>query len=161
MKWIIKGEELFMYISLIVMSALAFAQVVTRYVLEIPNVWIEETTRYLMVWSIFIGMAIAVRKKAHLEVDVVSFFFPVAARKIQLFFNVVLLIFGILFNWLTLRVVFFQWEMGQTSPGMQVPMAVVYFGMFVGGILLLIHLAIQFYNSFKKVVPMVTRKEKN
>lgn len=161
MNWIIKGEESFMYVALIVMSVLAFVQVVTRYVFELPNAWIEETTRYLMVWLIFVGMAIAARKKAHLEVDVISFFFPSVAKKAQVFFNIILLVFGLLFGWLTWKVVSFQWEMGQTSPGMQLPMAVVYLGMLVGGILFVIHLAVQLYGSFSCVVPDAAGKEKN
>lgn len=151
MKWIIKGESVFMYIALILMSIFAFAQVITRYVFELPNVWIEETTRYLMVWMIFIGMAVAVRKKAHLDVDVVSIFFPSIGGKVRLFYEIVLLVFGTIFSGLTWKMVAFQWEMGQKSPAMQVPMAFIYLGMFVGGILMVIHLVVQLYNRFKAV----------
>lgn len=161
MKWIIKGEEVFMYIALIVMSILAFVQVLTRYVFEISNAWIEETTRYFMVWMIFIGMAIAVRKKGHLEVEVVNIFFPAVAGKVQLFFHLLLLMFAVIFTGFTGKVVAFQWDMGQTSPGMQLPMAVVYLGMLLGGILMIIHQAVQLYKSFRSVAAPVAAGKEN
>ena len=138
-----------MYIALILMSVLAFTQVITRYILQIPTVWIEETTRYLMIWLIFIGMAIAVRTKGHLEVEVMSFFFPSISKYVLQFFEVIMLIFAIIFSMLSLQMVSFQWEMGQTSPAMQVPMAVVYMGMLIGGVLMIIHSFLRVYIGFR------------
>jgi TRAP-type C4-dicarboxylate transport system permease small subunit len=161
MKWIIKGEEIIMEIALIVMSVLAFVQVITRYVFEYPNSWIEETTRYLMVWMIFIGMAYAVRKEQHLEVGIISLLFPSSAAKLLLFFDLVLLIFAVIFTGLSGKVVVFQWEMGQTSPGMGIPIALVYLGLFLGGILMIIHQAVKLYKRFRIVVVSVTAGREN
>lgn len=151
MKWVIRFEEYFIAIALILMSALAFVQVITRYVLELPNAWIEETARYLMVWLIFIGMAIAARKRAHLDVQVVSFFFPSVAGKVLLFYQIVMLAFGVVFTYLTCKVMTFQFELGQVSPGMQLPMGWVYLGMLLGGILFVSHLASFVYKEFRGI----------
>ena len=151
MKWVIRFEEYYIAVALILMSALAFVQVVTRYVFELPNAWIEETARYLMIWLIFIGMAIAARKRAHLDVQVVSFFFPSVAEKILFFYQVVMLVFGVVFTYLTYKVMSFQFELGQVSPGMQLPMGWVYLGMLLGGMLFVIHLAAYIYKKFRGI----------
>lgn len=139
-----------MQLSLLVMTILAFTQVITRYVLKIPTVWVEETTRYFMVWLVFIGMAVAMSKKGHLAVEVVEFFAPPAvARKVSIFLEGILVLFGVVFSGLTLKVVLFQQELGQVSPAMQIPMSVIFAGIFVGGVLFTIHAAVVFKNHIQ------------
>lgn len=160
MNRIIKGEAAFLQIALIIMSALAFTQVITRYVFHIPTVWIEETTRYLMIWMIFIGMALAVPRKAHLGVELVEYFCPPGvARIIGIIMDAIMLIFGIVFSGLTWKVVAFQLEMGQKSPAMQIPMFIVFIGMLAGGALFTIHMAVKLYQDFRSDAPEVAGEE--
>lgn len=44
-------------------------QIVTRFVLEQPSTWTEVLTRTLVIWSVFLGMAAALRGGALLSVD--------------------------------------------------------------------------------------------
>lgn len=53
------------------MVAIIFAQVITRYFLKIPLVWSEELARYLFMWTIFLGSAVAVGNKGHVVIDFV------------------------------------------------------------------------------------------
>ena len=51
------------------LTAVTFAQVVTRYVLNDPLIWSEELARYLFVWVSMIGAALAVRNGGHFGLD--------------------------------------------------------------------------------------------
>jgi TRAP-type transport system small permease protein len=48
---------------IMVMSAVIFYQVFSRFILKDSLRWSEELARYLMVWSVFIGSALAIRLK--------------------------------------------------------------------------------------------------
>lgn len=47
-----------------------FAQVVQRYVLHIPIPWANDIIRICFIYSVFLGMAVGVFRKAHINVDV-------------------------------------------------------------------------------------------
>ena len=47
-------------------------QVFFRYVLSAPLTWSEEAARYLNVWAVLLGAALAVLRKDHLRVDLID-----------------------------------------------------------------------------------------
>jgi TRAP-type C4-dicarboxylate transport system permease small subunit len=47
-------------------------QVFFRYVLSAPLTWSEEAARYLNVWAVLLGAALAVKRKDHLRVDLID-----------------------------------------------------------------------------------------
>jgi TRAP-type C4-dicarboxylate transport system permease small subunit len=51
------------------LTAVTFAQVTTRYVLNNPLIWSEEAARYLFVWVSMIGAALAIREGGHFGLD--------------------------------------------------------------------------------------------
>ena len=51
------------------LTAVTFAQVVTRYGLSDPLIWSEELARYLFVWVSMIGAALAIREGGHFGLD--------------------------------------------------------------------------------------------
>lgn len=52
-----------------VLAFVVFYQVFTRYFLGDPAGWTEEIARYLLVATVFIGAAMAVRRNNHIQVD--------------------------------------------------------------------------------------------
>ena len=67
--------------SLAVMSVVIFWQVVCRYVLKSSLPWSEELSRYLLVWTSFIGGAYGVRLGAHIGVEAFTLLLPKKAQK--------------------------------------------------------------------------------
>lgn len=57
-------------------TAVTFAQVVSRYVMGDPIIWSEEVARYLFVWITLVGAAAAVRSHAHFGLDILRRYFP-------------------------------------------------------------------------------------
>jgi len=51
------------------LTAVTFAQVVTRYGLGDSLIWLEELARYLFVWVSMIGAALAIRQGGHFGLD--------------------------------------------------------------------------------------------
>lgn len=57
---------------LIIAAALALFQVVTRFVFGAPSTWSEVITRSAMIWSVFLGVAVAFKHGAMISVDVIQ-----------------------------------------------------------------------------------------
>jgi TRAP-type C4-dicarboxylate transport system permease small subunit len=45
------------------------AQILSRFVFRIPLIWTEEVSRLAMIWMVFLGAALAVRRHAHFAVE--------------------------------------------------------------------------------------------
>lgn len=67
------GLALRLSISFLVIAAcLALFQVVTRFVFSSPSTWSEVITRSAMIWSVFLGVAVAFRHGAMIAVEVIQ-----------------------------------------------------------------------------------------
>lgn len=86
------------------MTLITFSNVFCRYVLNFSIAWADEISLVLLVWFVFIALAIGVRKKIHFAIDFLVFFLPkkfldsVARRFVDFLtfgFGAVLIYFGI------------------------------------------------------------------
>ncbi len=57
---------------LVIAASLAIYQVVTRFVFGAPSTWSEVITRSAMIWSVFLGVAVAFKHGAMISVDVIQ-----------------------------------------------------------------------------------------
>lgn len=70
-KWITKFEEIFLYISGVVLGVLAlsvFYEVVSRYVFNRPTIWANEISVYLMQFLVFFTIGILLIEGKHIQV---------------------------------------------------------------------------------------------
>ena len=125
---------------LVVAASLALYQVVTRFVFDAPSTWSEVVTRSAMVWSVFLGVAVAFRHGAMISVEIVQTALPRRAG-LALFVlanGMSLLFFGIL-AWqgvlMTLRV------MPQQLSALDISIAWVYAALPVGSLFVMIAVA--------------------
>ncbi len=122
---------------LVIAAGLALYQVTTRFVFGVPSTWSEVITRSSMIWSVFLGVAVAFRHGAMISVDVIQNALP---RRLGLSLFVIanlasLLFFTILFwqGWLmTERVV------PQRLAALEVSIAWVYAALPVGSAFILV-----------------------
>ena len=61
---------------LVIAASLALYQVVTRFVFDAPSTWSEVVTRSAMIWSVFLGVAVAFRHGAMISVEVIQNVLP-------------------------------------------------------------------------------------
>ncbi|MDD3165413.1 MAG: TRAP transporter small permease [Oscillospiraceae bacterium] len=101
--------------------------VVWRYVLVAPLPWGEEAARYLMIWFVFWGCAMAAKGENHLGVEAFVNTIPKAAKCIALkiMYALTVIIFAILFV-LSCRMFTQYLSTGQESTMLRIPMNIVY-----------------------------------
>lgn len=121
-----------------VMVALGIATVFFRFVLESSLAFPDELIRYLFIWLIFLGAAIALRRNSHAAIGVLVEYLPAPLKRgavmlaslASAVFFAVLIVKGIQ---LTERVE------PQISPALEVSMAWVYAAVPVSGVFLLVY----------------------
>lgn len=67
-------------ILFLVLTTFLISQVFTRYIYKTSVPWMDEVTRFMLIWLTFVGVAVAVKKKANLGV---AFFYNMVSVKWQ------------------------------------------------------------------------------
>ena len=122
------------------MALMVFANVALRFFTDHSILWVEEVSRYLMIWLTFLGSGIVLRYGAHIGIDTLQERFPRQAPFVRAIVFVLLLAFFVAMVWLGLRYAILTW--GQTTPVMQIPIGAVYLAMPVGFALMIVHLVL-------------------
>lgn len=126
-----------------------FLQVLIRFVFKYPLPWTEEVSRIAFVYSIFVGAAIAVRERAHLNVDfVLVALHPGVARVIKLVGTALVGIFLVFMTWQ--GIVFVRATGVQVTPVMQVPFRYLYLIIPSAGALMLLYLLLGTIDDLRK-----------
>ena len=115
-------------------------QVFVRYVLQRPLfLWTEELARFLLVWTVFLGIGVGVKNDAHFAMDVLP---PLLGRRwgaiVRLFNDFCMGVILILLTLAGLRFSYFG--LFQNSPNMEILMVWVFISIPLGGVLSLIYL---------------------
>ena len=107
------------------MTITVIIQVFFRFVIQSPLRWTEELARYLMIWLVLMASAIAMRNRSHLQVDVLTSALPQKPKRIlTAIVDLLTIVFLCIMTYFGFKVV--QSTMAQTSPAMQIPMALIY-----------------------------------
>ena len=109
------------------MVVIVFAGVIMRYFLKIPNLYGEEVSRYLMVACIFIGVAVACRRKMHMNVEMFVNAFPKpVGHAIKFVVHIIVIGIYIFMTYQGIMMVMQMQTFAQTSPAMRMPMWIMY-----------------------------------
>jgi TRAP-type C4-dicarboxylate transport system permease small subunit len=135
--WIDRGVEYGVAAIFAAMCAVGLLQVFNRFVLNKSLSWSEEFQIYCHVWIVFLAIPIAYRHGAHLSVDSLRKLFP---RQLGFVFDMFI---ELLWIWFAVALTWLSWKVSevaklQSSPGLEMPMSYVYYGMVVGGAYLLL-----------------------
>ncbi|QYK39851.1 MAG: TRAP transporter large permease subunit [Paracoccaceae bacterium] len=131
--------ETFCVIALLVAVGVSCLQVVLRYVFKAGLPWPEELATWVFAWAVFVGMAVATSRDAHISIDVVLRLLPEGPRARLVLFNravmaaasIVLVIHGM--DYVSRAIA--------ASPALQLPMKYFFLAVPVGGALNLLFLA--------------------
>lgn len=129
--------EYFCAIALGVMSVVVFAQVLFRLTSgSLP--WSEELARYLMIYMVYVGTSIGVKKGSHIAVEVVMDRCPKKVQKVvEVLVTLLMIAAFVILCYYGMKIV--NITMMQKSPAMQIKMGYVYMSMVLGGALMLLH----------------------
>lgn len=116
----------FSFTAMLVMLALIFVQVVTRYCFGYTAEWSEELARFLFVWVVFLGSALVMGESGHLAVEFVPLHYKGKpfGKVLEILINVASYAFILLLlvqGAKMTKVMTFQ-----TSPGLEISMSYVY-----------------------------------
>ena len=161
-----KIAEFFLGVAFGLMTIFVFLQVIVRFVftsfgLNISFPWTEELARYLMIWAVFIGAAVAMRKDNMIQLEAFVNMLPVSfGKKIKI---ISLIITAVFFAYLI--IISYEQVMNgfeQSSPVMGVPMSTVFISILAGSVLMILNiigLIVESHSTKKDIRFMSTPEE--
>lgn len=139
MKWLYRLEEIICAIFILSATSLLFINIILRN-FGMGTSWSEEFIRYSFIWITFIGAAICVRVGAHVSVDLIDSFVSNKIGKVILIIAfLITIIFMIWMLILGIKTVTFNYNNGQITPALSIPIYLVYLSIPIGFFLMIIH----------------------
>lgn len=117
--------------------AVVCAGVFWRYVLNDALSWTEETAKFLMVWLVFAGAPIALRKAEHASIDILPDRLPGRLRQ-GLFVLIYLMIIGFLAVLIDQGIAFALQAKSQTTATTNISMLYIFSAMPIGAVIMLL-----------------------
>lgn len=69
-------EEWLLVITYTAMLLIATAQIFFRYVINISISWSQDLLTYMLIWSVFVGISLAIRERKHIKVELAFIILP-------------------------------------------------------------------------------------
>jgi len=95
-----KFEGALLVLFLATMVVMAFLQVILRNGFNSTILWVDILLRHLVLWTGFLGAALATSSERHINIDAITRFFPPRARSIV---NTITNLFAVVVCWLLLQ----------------------------------------------------------
>ncbi len=125
-KWII-------VIAFAIMVLACFIQVVNRNIFRIPVSGFEEAAKYSMVYMVLLGTELGLRDGTQISIQGVVDKLPGKTRKVfQIIARMITIVFAAVMTKSGWAMVLKQAKIGQTSPGLGIPMSVPYSALVLG-----------------------------
>ena len=137
-------------IILAAMATMVFTNVALRFLTDHSILWVEEVSRYLMIWLTFLGAGLVMRHGGHIGIDTLQEKFPRRAAHLRALIFLLLLGFFAFMAWIGTRYAVLTWS--QTTPVLEIPVGLVYLAVPAGFLLLTAHLLLM-------AAPYVRRNE--
>ena len=137
-------EEIMLVLSLGLMVALIFGQVIGRYVFSSAPSWTEEMARYIHIFQVWIGASYAVKLRQHIRVEAfITRFHGVFRQVLEILSIVIWFVMALFLAVFGTELVLSSINHGQLAPAMQIPIWIPYLAIPLGGIGMAIRLVIQ------------------
>lgn len=133
----ILGKMLVIIMSIMVLNVLW--QVFTRFVTGDPSSFTDELARYLMIWIGVLGAAYVSGRNMHVAIDILP---ARSSERRQKLLRTIVTLLVILFVFFAFviggsRLVYISYVLGQQSPALQLPLAMVYVIIPISGLLIM------------------------
>lgn len=114
--------------------------------------WSEELARYCFVWIIYIGLSYGVKKQKHINIDIILILLKGKANLVlRIISDILFLCFCLIVVYYGTDLVQKQFQFGQTSAGMGLPIGYVYLAAPVGAALCFIRLLQNLWSDYKNL----------
>jgi len=148
--WLSNLNNIFASSAFFIMCVIVIMSVFLRYFFSFSFRWVDELTRYLFIYVVFLGIPIAFRQKTHVKIEYFASFFSKRLKYLVLFFTDLIILITILYiGSSTFHMI--SGRIGKTlSPGLKLPMRYVYFAVILCFILLTIEIVKRFITKYKE-----------
>ena len=118
----------------------------TRYLMGDQVSWSEELARFLLIWIGILGAAYASGRKMHLAIDLLQPKLEPANQKTLLkIINILVILFALTVMIIGgFRLIYITHKLGQLSPAMRIPMALIYAVVPLSGIIVIYYKLLEF-----------------
>ena len=133
---LILGKALVLIMGLMVVNVLW--QVFTRFIIGDPSSFTDELARFLMIWLGVLGAAYVSGKNLHVAIDIIPSRSSTARRRrMNITVDILIILFALAaFVIGGSRLVYISYVLGQQSPALQFPMALIYSVIPLSGLLI-------------------------
>lgn len=120
------------------MAIIVFSQVASRFIFHYPLAWSEELARYLVIYTVFLCGAIALKDG---ELIAVEIFNEIVTKKINQILKIIINLIVLIFSCFIIyqSYILLGKVSNQMAPAMQIPMSVPYASIFVGFVLMAVN----------------------
>jgi TRAP-type C4-dicarboxylate transport system permease small subunit len=128
--------------------------VITRYAMGSQASWTEELARFLLIWIGILGAAYASGQKMHLAIELLKPKLNTAKqRQLTFVINTFVILFALTVMVIGgVRLIYITQTLGQLSPALRVPMAVIYAVVPISGLLVIYYKVLELTTSEEKEV---------
>ncbi len=149
-------ENLLLAVTFVVMVAAIFIQVVNRNIFKIPVSGFEEAAKYCMVYMVMLGTELGLRDGSQIAVTgVIDKFKGKTHKLLQMLAKLIVIVFSGIMSRVAFNMVMKQVQVGQTSPGLGIPMWIPYFALLLSFALITVIqvvILLQMVKNFNKTV---------
>ena len=144
-------EDVLVFICLSFATFLAFVEVILRYVFETSITWSSEIVIVSIIWAVFIGLPITLRKGGHIKVDVVVDLLSGKKKGFVIFLaTMVGVLFSLFLFFFSVKYTAFLKESGEVSITTDIPEYLYFLALPVGGFLLSIRYVQELIKNLKR-----------
>lgn len=146
--------------GMIVMTFSVFINVIMRYGFQSTIRGAEELARFTMVWVVFIGSAIGIRRNNHLTTSITDIIFKTEKSRLLLDFirNFIMVVFSALFLSYSYSFLHDSIKFAVHSQDLEIPMWMPQSAFFVGAALFLLEFLVNFVESVINLLETVPKK---
>jgi len=134
----LRANRVLLILLLGAMALMVFANVALRFLTSHSILWVEEVSRYTMIWLTFLGAGLVLRHGGHIGIDTLQTRFPRWAPTVRAAIFLLVLGFCAFMAWIGARYAMLTWN--QTTPVLRIPVGLVYLALPAGFMLLTLHL---------------------
>lgn len=130
-KWVDRLLEIACISLMLIAVSVACLQVVMRYIFRSGLPWPEEVATWVFAWAVFLGMAVATGREAHISIDVVlRQLSPLARERLEFLIRAIMAAASIM---LVVHGLEYVQRSIAASPALQLPMKLFFLAVPVGG----------------------------
>lgn len=152
-KIFLKCLEVTLFIFLSIVILLVLTQVLSRYLIQLPFVGIEELGRLFFVWACFLGAAYGVIREGHINVEILEKILPQKAHRFSQLFcaTIILFITGVMVFYGTWFVAE-GWTYPDYTTALFYPRSLFHLPVPVSGVIMFIYTANKIFLMLKSIL---------